>query len=158
MRADGMDIALSREGVIEGNHCWGTVIRTDEHPDCIQMWSRPNAAPTSDMLIRKNRAEGDTQGISLFNHVRNGVDDGGFDRIVIEDNDVQVSASQAIAIYDGRASIVRNNHVRTLPRARYRASINLRGEVERCGNTVEGGAGKPGVFDVRCPKSHAARP
>jgi hypothetical protein len=151
MRADGMDVAMAHNGLIEGNHCFGTVIRTTEHPDCIQMWSRPVGPPTSDIVIRKNKVEGPTQGIGLFNHVRNGVDDGGFDRIVIEDNDVEVSAPQGIALIQGRESVVRNNRVRTLPGAIYRASLNVKGgDVKRCGNVVEPGAGKVGVKDPGC--------
>lgn len=152
MRSDGMDVALSHNGVIEGNHCWGTVVRTQEHPDCIQMWSRPPATPTSDMVVRHNKVEGDTQGISLFNHVRDGVDDGGFDRILIEDNDVSVTASQAIAIVGGRNSIIRNNRVTSLPGGPYRASINTySSDVVRCGNVVSpGGKNKPGIVDPKC--------
>jgi hypothetical protein len=83
--------------------------------------------------------------------VRNGVDDGGFDRILIEENDVNVSASQGIALGgNARASVVRNNRVRTMPGAKYRASINLKGDIRRCGNVIEPGAGKPGVVDPKC--------
>ena len=39
---------------------------------------------------RQPRRSGNMQGIGMFNKVRNGVDDGGFDRIVIENNDMQV--------------------------------------------------------------------
>jgi hypothetical protein len=151
MRSDGMDIANSHNGLVEGNHCSGTVVRSKEHPDCIQMWSRPPGPPTSDIVIRKNRVEGETQGISLFNHVRDGVDDGGFDRIRIEDNDVRIAATQGIAIVAGRGSILRNNHVKTEPDEGYRASINIKdGDVQRCGNVVEPGGGKPGVVDPKC--------
>lgn len=152
MRSDGMDIAMAHNGLVEGNACSGTVVRDKEHPDCIQMWSRPGGPATSDIVIRKNKVEGDSQGISLFNHVRDGVDDGGFDRILIEDNDVEVRASQGIAIVQGRNSVVRNNRVKTLSGAVYRASINTSksADVVRCGNVVEPGAGKPGVIDPKC--------
>lgn len=151
MRSDGIQVAESREGVIENNSCSGTRIRTNEHPDCIQLWSRPTSPPTADIIIRKNRAEGPTQGIALFNHIRNGVDDGGFDRIVIEDNQLTVGYPHAIALGGGRASIVRNNRVRTSAGARWRASINI-GETTRCGNTVEGWAGRPAQIDLPCKK------
>ena len=150
MRADGMDIAAAHDGLIEGNSCSGTIVRDGEHPDCVQLWSTPTAPPTSDIAIRHNKVTGNTQGISLFNHVRNGVDDGGFDRITIEDNDVNVAASQAIALSNGRDSVVRKNHVSTVVGNRYRASINATGDIRRCGNVVEPGAGKPGVTDPRC--------
>lgn len=150
MRSDGIDVALSHKGLIENNHCASTMIRDKEHPDCIQAWSRPNVAPTSDLLIRKNKVSGGTQGISLFNHTRQGVNDGGFDRITIEDNDLTVGYPDGISIAEGRSSVVRNNRVRTSPGARWRASINLTGDVKRCGNVVEPGAGKPGNTDPGC--------
>lgn len=150
MRSDGMQFGESRNGVIEGNTCQGTRIRDKEHPDCIQMWSRPTSLPTSDMVIRKNRMEGGTQGIGMFNHVRNGVNDGGFDRIVIEDNDIDISFPQGIALYEGRDSTVRNNRVRTQPGARFMATINVAPEVQRCGNVIASAAGKPGKKEPRC--------
>lgn len=151
MRSDGIDLAESRDGLVEGNQCSGTVIRDLEHPDCIQLWSRPTSPPTADIVIRKNKVEGNTQGISLFNHVRDGVDDGGFDRITIEDNEVNVSYPHAIAGGDMRDSVIRNNHVKTYPGTRWHAAINLlRVEARRCGNVVEPGNGKPGSSDSKC--------
>jgi hypothetical protein len=150
MRSDGLDIAESHKGLIEGNQCGGTVIRDKEHPDCVQMWSRHTSEPVSDMIIRKNKVVGNSQGIGLYNHVHEGVDDGGFDRITIEDNEVQVGFSQGIALYEGRNSIVRNNHVSTYPGAQFRASINITGDVKRCGNVVEDGAGHSGSTDPHC--------
>jgi hypothetical protein len=152
MRSDGIQVAESRRGLIEGNTCGETRIRDQEHPDCIQLWSRPTSPPTADVVIRGNRAQGKMQGIGLFNHVRNGVDDGGFDRITIEDNVLTVSYPHAVALTAGRDSIVRNNKVATLADARWRASINIVGgeRVSRCGNVVAAGAGRPGVTDPRC--------
>ncbi len=150
MRSDGINVAESQKGLIDGNICGATRIRDAEHPDCIQMWSRPTSPPTADIVIRGNRAEGMTQGIGLFNHVRDGVDDGGFDRITVEDNDLTVGFPQGISLNSGRASIVRNNRVRTLPGSKYRASISTGPGVLRCGNVVESGAGKPGLKDPAC--------
>src|SRR3546814_16542705 len=64
------------------------------------------------------------QVISAFNHLRNGVDDGGFDRLTIIDNDIQVSAPQALAVVDGRDIVVPGNRIRTLRGAKHRASLN----------------------------------
>jgi hypothetical protein len=115
------------------------------------MWSRPTAPPVADVIIRRNRIEGDTQGIGLHNHVRDGVDDGGFDRILIEDNIINVSRTNAIDLANGRESIIRNNKVTTLPGAKGRASIHAReGSVTMCGNSVAAGAGKPGAKDPPC--------
>ena len=150
MRSDGFQGAESRHGLIQDNECHGMRILPADHPDCIQLWSRPTSPPTADIVIRKNHAEGHTQGIGLFNHVRDGVDDGGFDRITIEDNDLAISFPHGIGVADARKSIVRNNSVRTLPDARWRASINLTGDIVRCGNTVAAGAGKPAMKDEPC--------
>ena len=150
MRSDGMQVAESRNGLVEGNTCGGTKIRDGEHPDCIQMWSRPTSPPTADMVIRRNKIGGGTQGIGMFNHTRNGVDDGGFDRILIEDNDIEVGYPNAISLKSGRDSIVRNNQVRTLKGSKFRASINTGPGVSRCGNTVASGAGRPGEKEKGC--------
>jgi nitrous oxidase accessory protein NosD len=152
MRSDGIQVGEGRNGLIEGNSCAETRIRDQEHPDCIQMWSRPTSLPTADVIIRGNKAVGKMQGIGLFNHVRNGVDDGGFDRIVIEDNDLTVAYPHGIALYASRDSVVRNNRVKTMAGARWIANINIKGEtrVTRCGNLVAAGAGRAGSTDARC--------
>jgi hypothetical protein len=151
-RSDGITIGESRSGLIEENECRGTKIRDNEHPDCIQLFSRPTSPPTADVVIRRNRASGGTQGIGMFNHTRNGVDDGGFDRILIEENDMNVAFPNAIGLTDARASTVRNNKVQTYPGSKYRAAISIRGDgdVKRCGNVVKGGAGKSGATDPSC--------
>lgn len=162
MRSDGIDVANSWNGLIEGNDFRDSRKRDAEHPDAVQMWSRPKAKPTSDIVIRNNTIMGDTQGISGFNHVRDGVDDGGFDRITITDNDIEVNYAHAIAVVDGREVIIRNNHVRTLPGARTRASINVGRSpgALRQGNIVEAGAGKPADNDpgARLPARSSSRP
>lgn len=149
-RSDGINIGEGREGLIEGNECRGTRIRDKEHPDCIQLFSRPTSPPTADIVIRGNKATGATQGIGMFNHVRNGVDDGGYDRILIEDNELAVGFPNAIGLVDARSSAVRNNRISTYPGSRYVARIAVKGDVTRCGNVVEAGAGKSGHKDPPC--------
>jgi hypothetical protein len=148
-RSDGIDIAESHHGVVEYVKCSGTVIRDKEHPDCIQGWSQKGSVPTSDIIIRHVSVVGDTQGINFFNHASIGQDTGGFDRITIEDNDVEVSYAAGITLDDGRDSIVRRNHVRTLGKAKNRATLRTTG-AKACGNVVEPGAGKPGYSDGDC--------
>lgn len=152
-RSDGINIGESRKGLIEGNECRDTRRRDTEHADCIQLFSRPTSPPTADIVLRKNRVTGMTQGIGIFNHTRDGVDDGGFDRIVIEENDIHVGFPNGIGLTDARDSIVRNNRIRTYPGAEYRASIAIRGRgsVQRCGNEVAPGVGKSGDKDPPCP-------
>lgn len=150
MRSDGIQVAESRHGLVEQNSCRSTRILSTEHPDCIQMWSRAASPPTADMIIRGNRIEGDTQGIGMFNHVRNGVNDGGFDRILIEDNEIDISYPHAIAVYEGRDSVVRNNRIRTRPGSKYFATINVGPDVKRCGNSIAPAAGKRAPNDPKC--------
>ena len=148
MRSDGMTIGLSRMGEIYDNLFHGTRITGLEHPDMVQLFSRPTHPPTSDIHIARNRGIGMTQGICGFNHTRNGVNDGGFDRIVITDNDLVCGFPQGICLSEARDSEVTGNAVRTYPGARFRASINIvGGSVARSGNTVAAGAGKPAVID-----------
>jgi hypothetical protein len=150
MRSDGFQVSKSWNGVIEGNTCGDTRVRDDEHPDCIQLWSRPEFPPTSDVVIRNNKAEGPTQGIGMFNHVRKGVDDGGFDRITIENNEIAVSRPNGITLVDGRDSVMRNNKVTTLAGAKFQAKIRSGPGVKRCGNYVAAWNGRAGVDEPKC--------
>ena len=75
--SDGIDVSLSRNIVIDCNACTEFRPAPGAHPDCFQLWSRPAAPPTADIVITSNSAVGDMQGISLFNHVRDGTNDGG---------------------------------------------------------------------------------
>lgn len=154
MRSDGIDVALSRRGLIEGNVCDATRILTVEHPDCVQMWSRPTAPPTADITIRRNKAVGETQCFSGFNHVRDGVDDGGFDRITVEGNICAGGDPQGIGLYAVRGLVLKNNTVSTLAGSEFQTKINLGPDTTvtlRCGNVVEPGAGRKGVVDPPCP-------
>jgi hypothetical protein len=150
MRSDGIDVAKSRKGLVERNHCSHTRIYEKEHPDCVQLWSRPDVEPTSDVVIRGNHVEGPSQGIGAFNHVRKGVNDGGFDRILIEDNVIHVSRPNGITLVDARDSIIRNNHVSTDQGAKDQARIRASAGIKLCGNVTESGAGKPGKTDPKC--------
>jgi hypothetical protein len=170
MTSDGIDVAQSWRGRIEDNVFHDTHIIAKEHPDGVQLWSRPDAAPTSDIVIRRNRVTGASQGISAFDgthklpagyRLADGrvlahpeeVPYGGFDRITIEDNDVAVSEADGISLVNGRDSVIRNNKVRTLPDARYVARFMIKpddGSVKHCGNTAEPWGGKSGWSDGAC--------
>lgn len=128
LRTDGIDIASSRKIIVRDNSCSnfspvmdsydasGKLLRGGgDHPDCIQAWSRSQTSPTSDLTIERNRIEGKMQGIFLGNHVRNGVDDGGFDRVIIRNNVIRVSMYHGIAVSNARDSMVIDNKVSTFP-------------------------------------------
>jgi hypothetical protein len=147
MRSDGVDMAESHHGLVEYVQCSGTVIRYREHPDCIQGWSQKRSTPMSDIVVRHNSAVGDTDGIGFFK----GNDQGGYDRITIEDNDIEVSFPAGIVLDDGRDSIVRRNNVRTFGNARNIANLRVTGAgAIVCDNVVGPGAGKPGFRDEKC--------
>ncbi len=137
MSSDGIDVAMSRTIAIDHNTCSNFALAPTAHPDCIQLWSHPTAAPTADITIAHNTVTGSMQGISLFNHVRDGVDDGGFDRVVIRDNQVRNIFSIGIAVGDCRGCTVRDNLVDSLPEFEHFAQLYIRGgSVEACGNIV----------------------
>jgi len=149
MTSDGIDVGQGWRGRIEDNVFHDTHIIEKEHPDGIQMWSRLDTPPTSDIVIRHNKVTGATQGISAFD------EPGGYDRIVIEDNDVEVGYADGISLVKARDSVIRNNHVATTKGARYRASFMIRpddGAIKHCGNVADPGAGSGGWSDAHCPK------
>lgn len=141
--SDGINIASSRHIVIRGNSCrnfspirsiidqQGKKVREGDHADCIQAWSRPLSPPTSDVIVENNDIEGEMQGVFFGNHVRNGVDDGGFDRITIRNNRIRISYPNGIVLGNGRDSIVTQNSVSTLPGA-----VNLRHPESKVRTTI----------------------
>jgi len=137
MSADGIDVALSRNVVIDRNACSEFAPAPGNHPDCIQLWSRPTAPPVADITITNNSAIGEMQGIALFNHIRGGVDDGGFDRVLVRGNVVLNTYANGISVYDCRGCTVRDNNVNSLPKYINRAQLIVKGgTVTQCGNKV----------------------
>jgi hypothetical protein len=149
MTSDGIDVAQGWRGRIEDNVFHDTHIIAKEHPDGIQIWSRLDAPPTSDIVIRHNKVSGGGQGISGFN------EPGGYDRILIEENEVDVSYPNGISLVGARDSVVRNNHVSTMKGAANRASFRIQpddGGTKHCGNVAEPGGGNGGWSDGACQK------
>ena len=99
---------------------------------------------TSDVTLLRNRSDGESQGFAGFNHVRNGVDDGGFDRIVIKDSYIRGTYPHGIALYDCRDCTVTDNTAVTMPTSKYKVSIAVV-DCTRCvvANNVQGT--KPGT-------------
>lgn len=169
MRVDCIDIAQSWNGLVSHNVMHGTHILTDEHPDGVQMWSRPDAKPTANITISFNVIVGYMQCIFGGNHdrlqpvgfvplntaplkVATMMNDGGFDNIVIDNNDLWGGYPSAINMIAARGLTITNNRIRTLMGSQYRASLNVDAtctNVSRFGNTVEAGGNplKPSVKD-----------
>jgi hypothetical protein len=172
MAADGINLGQVWGARITNTDCYAMMLLGDNHPDCVQGYSRPfwpnsrtPAPPTSDLVITGTRAAGEMQGVFLGNHVRDyaadkygpaipGVDDGGFDRVLIADNDIAMGGGNAIAIGGGRGVVVRNNRIQTLPGAPYLANLNAdpvkNPGIVRCGNVVADGGGKRGFSEAAC--------
>lgn len=163
--SDGINVAQSKRVQLIGNECQqfnptkatydanGRRLKDGDHPDCIQAWSRPPAAPTSDILVERNRVIGDMQGIFFGNHVRNGVDDGGFDRVIVRGNYIRVAAPNGITLNSVRSATIIDNVVETIP-GRFlpnrpdipvRANLRFSGsEIMACGNRVSAVPKAPG--------------
>lgn len=156
--SDGINVALSRRVLIERNRCrdfrpsiatydaGGKLIKDGDHPDCIQAWSRPSTLPTADITVVGNDIDGMMQGIFFGNHIRNGIDDGGFDRITIRDNHIRVGYPNALVLSNVRVATIKNNSISTVAGSRLanradrlvQASMNVSGtEITSCGNTIE---------------------
>ncbi len=152
MIADGIHVAMSQHVVLDHNVCRdftptpktfenGRMVKDELHPDCIQGWSRAQFPPVSDVVISNNVITGNMQGISFFNKVKNGVDDGGFDRITITGNKVLTTRPRGISLLGGRNSVVRDNDVRSIPGsvlARNGSRVSTRVSVEGTGNIACG--------------------
>lgn len=176
VRSDGINIGMSQRVRVEGNQCRdfhpasptydaaGKMSRDGDHPDCIQGWSRPNDPPTADVTVIGNRADGTMQGVFFGNAQTGGVDDGGFDRIAVKDNDLTVGMYNAIMLDSARSGLVTGNRVRGVPGARnpWRPHgevtpwIRLaRSEVTACGNQVQGKGASVSRGLGKCPKAGA---
>ena len=160
--SDGVDIARSQRILIDRNTCSkftpqlatfdadGTK-HDGDHPDCIQGWSVLGQPPTSDVTVTNNRADGIMQGVFF-----RGTINGGFDRLVIRNNDLHVGLSNAIAVDGARGAVVRNNRVSAVIGA-----VHVRNGNQIKANIII----KDSVADVTCgnevpdaPRNEATRP
>lgn len=162
VRSDGINIAMSQRGRIIGNQCLnfrpdrgsydakGKLLKDGDHSDCIQGWSRRAYPPTGDLLIEGNVAHGEMQGITFFDPGQ-----GGYDNIVIRNNDLMLEFWHGITVYEGRGTVITGNRVRTIPSAKARSFpfqpikswvYTLRGVGQRvCGNEVPAMPGGEGT-------------
>lgn len=98
------------------------------HPDAIQLASGIDKKTgkswiTTDVTIKRNtvrNAKG--QGITAFHH--EGYDDG-YDRIVMEDNDVVSGYPHGVSLFGARSGSVSGNTISTAPGVRWAAGVKL---------------------------------
>lgn len=114
LQTDGINIASSKRVVVDHVQCADFAPLTGDHPDCVQMWSVAGKTPTSDIVVSRSVANGDMQGFAGFNHVRNGVDDGGFDRVTMTGNTAAITYNHGIVIYDCRGCTITENRANSL--------------------------------------------
>lgn len=122
LRSDGINIASSQRTLISNNYCHnfrpilarysasGKLLEDGDHPDCIQGWSDLRWPVTADIVIRGNKADGFMQGVFFGNP-----GEGGYDRIIVTNNDLRLGLWNGIVIFEARDSVVKNNIVRTIP-------------------------------------------
>lgn len=137
MIVDGIDLSSSQFVNIDGARCTAFVTGP-AHPDCIQGWSRPGGI-TSDIKITNTFMDSPvTQGISFFNHIRNGVDDGGFDRISVDTATLRGNMTNGVAMSACRACSIKNVTLITIPGSRYKMSVRVAGgSVAQSGNVAK---------------------
>lgn len=144
LRSDGINIAGTSDVLIEGSSFTdftpvkprgskedGTW-KDGDHPDAIQMWATKDNRVNTDIVIRGNVIDGDTQGINTF-----GPRGDGYERIIVENNRVRVRYPSAISIKDCSDCRVRFNKVDSVPGSKYKAGARLlRSTGSFCGNTI----------------------
>jgi hypothetical protein len=155
MLVDGINIAVGSKFVtIDGNTC-ESLITGDRHPDCVQGWSRAGL-PVSDITVINNVIRGKVQGVYFGNIPdRKGGGDPGFDRIVIENNRIDVWYPNGIVVTDCRECVIRFNTVTQIhlpgDTKPFRTKIGaFRGSGIVCGNKVPGLPDSPA--NAPCPK------
>ncbi len=144
LRSDGIDVAGTSDVLIENsrfdnfspikptgdkkNGTW----KDGDHPDAIQLWTTPSTRRMTNIIIRGNTVNGDTQGINFF-----GPRGDGFGAVTIENNDVRVNYPPAISVFACDGCTVRNNRVSAMPGSKYKANVRFEQSTGvACGNIM----------------------
>lgn len=156
LRSDGIDVAGTSDVLLENNQFEDfspnkpTGSKSDgtwkdgDHPDAIQFWTTPQTRRMTDITVRGNRVDGDTQGINFF-----GPRGDGYARVAITENDVKVTYGAAISVFYCDDCSVRNNRVAARPESQYRANIRFEQSTGTlCGNIMPGTPRHPAT--ARC--------
>ena len=156
LRSDGINVAGSSNVLLENNRFTDfkpskpTGSKADktwkdgDHPDAIQIWNTPNNHSGSNIVIRGNVIDGDTQGINFF-----GPRFDGYSRVTVENNDVRITYPAAISVLQCTDCNVRNNRVATVPGSRFKTNIRFDDTTGKmCGNTMRDTPGHAG--NKRC--------
>lgn len=155
--ADGIMVAGSQRVKVYRNSCSnfnpmpkvyderGTLLKDGDHPDCIQGWSLAGYARTSDLEVVGNRGIGNFQGVFLNNVISQ--TEGGFDRVVVSDNQMQIGWYHGVLLQDAHNALVTRNAISGTGARDVRGlvfdrpirpfiTISRGTNVKACGNTV----------------------
>ncbi len=152
------EITQHTDDGIDGANCQRVTVRHNtihnpnwdgiRHPDAIQFWSTDPASVTTDITIQDNVVNHPMeQGVTLFDKPANGGQ--GFDRIVIDGNDISAGQGNGLTLEHGRQSQVTNNRVQSLNPAAY-STIHTETcppDLIRYGNVVAAWGTRPEVDD-----------
>lgn len=151
LRSDGADIAGTSDVLLQNNvfKDFSPIKPTGDkaagnwkdgdHPDAIQMWTSKVTPNPTDITIRDNIIEGDTQGINTF-----GPRGAGYDRIRVTGNRLRVGYPAAISLIACRDCEISGNDITTEPGARYKPNIRTDASDGRfCGNRLASVPGHP---------------
>ncbi|KPF73511.1 hypothetical protein IP88_09305 [alpha proteobacterium AAP81b] len=144
LRIDGINIAGSSDVLVEGNRFTdftpvkATGSKADgtwkdgDHPDAIQLWTTKTNPRMTDIIIRDNVIEGETQGINFF-----GPRGQGYARVVVTGNTINIAYPAAISLIDCEDCTVVGNKAAKLPGAKFKANVRLVESAGRfCGNVI----------------------
>ncbi len=139
--SDGFDVTLSQRVVVDHNRCQDFHPLPGAHPDCVQLWSKPEFAPVADIVITNNIAIGDMQGFTGF--------DGPLNRVRVEHNFAHVTNWHGVAMFDCHDCALRHNRVETMFNPRFpevRAWVLVKGgeRVIDCDNRAKDYPDYPG--------------
>ncbi len=144
LRSDGINLPGSSDILVEqsrfenflprkptGDKAAGTY-KDGDHPDAIQLWTTKTNPRMTDITIRDNIIEGDTQGINTF-----GPRGLGYARMRVTGNRVKINYPAAISLIGCEDCTVTGNRAEKLPDARFKANVRLDESTGRfCGNTL----------------------
>jgi|GEM_PF-5480891 len=107
--------------------------RDGDHPDAVQIWTSKDRPFGRDIVIRRNKVHGMTQGINMFGPIGDG-----YERVSITDNVVDIFDPPAISMFSCTDCEITGNRVSALPGAPYNVNIRTDNSKGRfCNNRVD---------------------
>ena len=120
LRSDGINIVEVKGVLIENNYIHDFVqsLRSDDHADMIQFWTRETNSPSRDIVIRNNVLNSGQGGFTQSIFMRNEIVDGGlagkemfYRNVTIEGNVIINAHLHGITIGETNGLVIANNSV-----------------------------------------------